>query len=65
MTAALLGLTMGKSNPAPIAWVRKLTVIFSRAGRPKEMLLTPSTVWTPSFSFTQRRARRVSRAWDC
>ena len=44
MIAFWFGFTMGRSSPAYMAWVRKLTVTFSLAGRPKEILLTPSTV---------------------
>ena len=36
--------------PAPIAWVRKLVVMYRRIGRPKEMLLTPKAQCRPNSS---------------
>ena len=39
--------------------------MFSRAGRPKEMLLTPSTVCRPSSSWTTRSAFSVWAACSC
>ena len=63
--AGWLGFTMGQSSPAIRAWDRKERVMFSRSGMPKEMLLTPRVVCTPSRCFTASRAFRVSWAWAC
>ena len=56
---------MGIRSPHCNAWVKKLTVICCRWGRPKEILLTPSTVARPSSSVTYRTARSVSAACSC
>lgn len=56
---------MGRSRPAAMAMVRKFWLIRGRAGSPKEMLDTPSTVFRPSSPFTRRRPSRVWAAASC
>ena len=53
---------MGRSSPADMAMVRKFWLMRGRAGRPKEMLDTPSTVLRPNSVFTRRRPSRVCTA---
>ncbi len=56
---------MGRSNPMVMAMVRKFWLTRGRAGRPKEMLDTPSTVFSPNSAFTRRRASSVWDAASC
>ena len=50
---ASLGLMMAASSPAAIAIVKNVDEISGLDGRPKDMLLTPRTVLTPSLLFDQ------------
>ena len=65
MISFWLGFTMGMVSPASSALARNACVTSIRFGRPKEMLLTPSTVRSPSLSVTIRTARSVSPACSC
>ena len=56
---------MAASKPASIAIEKKEEEISGRCGNPKEILLTPRTVESPSFCLTRRMARRVSAARFC
>ena len=56
---------MGRVSPAARAWMRKFWVISARLGRPKEMFDTPSTVWSPNSSRTERMAFSVSIPCSC
>lgn len=56
---------MGRSRPQVMAMVRNVWLTRGRAGRPKEMLDTPSTVFSPSSSLTRRRASSVWEAPSC
>ena len=60
--AKVLGLIIGKSNPHCMAWIKKFSVIWLRAGSPKLILLTPKQAWSPNSSWTLRRAFSVSTA---
>ena len=53
------GFMMAAESPACRAMARKAPPMRSRAGRPKETLLTPSTVPQPVRSRIRRRASRV------
>ena len=59
--ASSLGLMMAASSPASIAMAKKADEISGRHGRPNEMLLTPSTVFSPQPFLTRRIAVNVSR----
>ena len=65
MISFWFGLMMGRVSPASMAAARKALVTSIRFGRPKEILLTPSTVFSPSSSRTRRTAFRVSFACSC
>ena len=56
---------MGRSSPFSKAMVRNVRVTASRFGRPKEMLDTPRTVFSPSSVLTRCRASSVSLAPSC
>ena len=58
--ASSLGLMIAASSPASMAMAKKAEEISGRRGRPKEILLTPSTVFSPNRSLTSRIACRVS-----
>jgi hypothetical protein len=60
-----LGLIIAASSPASIAIAKNADEISGRCGSPKDMLLTPSTVESPSFSLTRRMARSDSAARSC
>ena len=60
-----MGLMMGRSSPFSSAMVRNVRVTASRFGRPKEMLETPRTVFSPSSVLTRWSASRVSFAPSC
>ena len=56
---------MGSVSPASSARSRNAVVISSLLGRPKLMLLTPSTVFNPRSWRTVRTAESVSSACSC
>ena len=65
MISSDMGLMMGASSPAPKAAARKVLLRSGRAGRPKDTLLTPSTVPSPKRLLTSLMAFKVSRTWSC
>ncbi len=56
---------MAAPRPASRAMAKKVADRIGRQGRPKEILLTPSTVARPSLSLTRRRVWMVSIARFC
>ena len=63
--AATLGLMIGRSRPLTRHICKKLLLISSRFGRPKEIFDTPRTVLSPSSVFTLWRAFTVSITPSC
>ena len=56
---------MAASSPAVMAAVVKVALSSGLCGRPKDTLLTPRTVFTPSLFFTSEIAFTVSRTSAC
>ena len=56
---------MGRSSPFASASAKNVWFSAPLCGRPKEMLETPSTVFSPSSSCTIRTASSVSYAASC
>ena len=56
---------IGRSSPFAIARVKNVRFSSPRAGSPKEIFETPSTVLHPSVSCTIRTALMVSYAVSC
>ena len=65
MISFWFGLIIGRVRPASSAQARNVCVTSIRFGRPKEILLTPRTVFRPISSRTVRTAFRVSMACSC
>ena len=59
------GFSIGASSPAPSAALRNALFRSALFGSPKDTLLTPSTVFTPSLDFTSFIACRVSSTASC
>ena len=56
---------MGRSSPLVMAMVRKFWFTRGRAGRPKEIFDSPSTVFRPSSFLTRSKASSVWDAPSC